>query len=348
MRFPLPVPTNQDFQKKSQRPTARNARACMLFSEGVHTNEAGATPDVPTVSVVIPTRDRPDKVRLCLEALMRQRFPRQRFEVIVVDDGSRDSLEPVVGPFRDRLRIRLIAQQNAGPARARNVGAAHAAGAVLAFTDDDCEPDEGWVAAADATLRQHPNDVVGGCVVNALPRNPYSAASQLLVDYLYDYYVRSSERSGGSAAPPFFTSNNFAMSRDLFRSVGGFDESFPLAAGEDRELCDRIQTRGHELKYRPELLVRHAHPLTLRRYWRQHFNYGRGAAHLRRARASQGLPPVRLEPVPFYVGLLTSPLRAPVSRSRTLLIGLLLLSQVANVIGFHTERRRGAPLSATR
>lgn len=294
--------------------------------------------NAPSVSVIIPTRDRPHKIEQCLDALQRQSFPADCFEVIVVDDGSRDSLEPVVAPFRDRLRIRLVRQENSGPARARNLGAWHAKGAMLAFTDDDCQPDEGWVAAAAAALRDHPDDLVGGCTVNVLPDNPYSTASQLLIDYLYDYYVRSGRRSG-SAAPAFFTSNNFAMRRKLFRALGGFDESFTLAAGEDRELCDRIQKMGHQLRYQPELLVRHAHALTLSRYWRQHANYGRGAAHLRRARAAQGQPPIRLEPMTFYVGLLTCPFRAQVSQSRMLLMGLLFLSQVANVVGFHTERR---------
>jgi GT2 family glycosyltransferase len=294
---------------------------------------------VPDISLVIPTRNRPQKIEMCLRAIAAQTYPRERFEVIVVDDGSDTPLAPKVLPFGAHLRLRLIEQKNSGPARARNTGAKHAAGVLLVFTDDDCEPAPGWLAALHAQFQRYPNRAIGGETVNALPENPYSSASQLLVDYLYEYYAAAAAApaDGAPAGPPFFTSNNLAVPAALFHEVGGFDDSFPLAAGEDRELCDRWQERGYRLLRAPDAIVRHAHRLSLRTFWRQHMNYGRGAFHLRQARISRGRPSIGVEPFSFYAGLLTYPLRAPRRVAVPLTMTLMFVSQMANALGFVVE-----------
>lgn len=120
--------------------------------------------------------------------------------------------------------------------------------------------------------------MVGGRTFNALPENPYSAASQLLVDYLYTYYNADPERAG------FFTANNLALPAESFRAIGGFDSTFPYAAAEDREFCDHWLHHGHRMRYAPEAVVYHAHALTLRTFWRQHCTDGRGASHCQQVR----------------------------------------------------------------
>ena len=284
-------------------------------------------------SVVVPTFRRPAQLAECLDALAGQDYPRERFEVVVVDDGSGAPPAEVVARFRPRLVVTLLTPPHAGPAAARNAGARRARAPFLAFTDDDCAPDPGWLRALEARLREAPERAVGGRTVNALPRNLFSAASQSLTEYLYAYF--DAARGGAS----FFASNNLALSAELFAVVGGFDESFPLAAGEDRELCDRWRARGYELTYAPEAVVRHAHALTLRSFCRQHFNYGRSAVHFRCARARRG-GAVRVEPAAFYAGMLRHPFaREPRARA-SLLSALLVLSQTANAAGFFSERLR--------
>jgi GT2 family glycosyltransferase len=299
-----------------------------------------ATP--PDISVIVPTRNRQRELQRSLRALSAQTYPRDRFEVIVVDDGSDSSLALPIAPFHESLRVRLIEQKNAGPARARNTGAEQAAGALLAFTDDDCEPQPEWLTALNERFHQRPDDAIGGETVNGLPENVYSTASQLLVDYLYGYYARPTAQGVGGepATRPFFTSNNFAVSAALFRRVGGFDESFPLAAGEDREFCDRWQECGYGLLRAPEAHIRHLHALSFATFWRQHVGYGRGAFHLRSARAKRGAPPVGIEPLSFYGRLLTYPLRATRPPRAWLLMALLGVSQVANALGYALEMRR--------
>ncbi len=134
-----------------------------------------------TISVIIPTLSRPGLLTQCLEALARQTYPRERFEVIVADDGSPEPVIGVVDAFRHRLDVTYLQLPHAGPGAARNAGAAPARGDLLAFTDDDCEPEPGWLDALAGRFAANSNVGVGGRVVNALPANIYSETSQLLV-----------------------------------------------------------------------------------------------------------------------------------------------------------------------
>lgn len=281
-------------------------------------------------SVVIPTYGRAEQLTGCLDALSRLRYPAGSFEVIVVDDGSDTPPVSVVDQAAAGLNVRLLREPHRGPASARNAGAAAARGRYIAFTDDDCRPDAEWLRALAARFDKDPVCVVGGKTVNALD-NVYSAASQLLVDYLYSYY----NAEPGNAR--MLASNNFAMPADLFRNVGGFDVRFPVAAAEDRELCDRIRYLGYHMMYAPEAVVHHQHPLSLWRFWRQHFNYGTGAFRYHQVRASRTREGIRVESASYYWRLLRYPMTEP-KRHRISLTALMFLSQVANAAGFFRQK----------
>jgi Glycosyltransferases, probably involved in cell wall biogenesis len=284
------------------------------------------------LSVVIPTYNRPEQLKTCLSAIAGLDYPRDRFEVIVVDDGSSESLESVVSQFRDRLNVTLLTQPNTGPAAARNTGAAQAKGTFLAFTDDDCIPVPEWLRALVHQLAENPDCLIGGRTVNALPENPFSTASQLLVDYLYSYYNREPDRA------LFFTSNNMALPADRFRELGGFDVSELRATAEDRELCDRWLYRGYRMTYAPKATVCHAHSMTLLSFLYQHFNYGRGAFYYRKARARRGQEPVKIEPLSFYLNLLLYPFSGSAGWRGFPTAALLAISQMANAAGFFWEQ----------
>ncbi|MHB0858653.1 MAG: glycosyltransferase family 2 protein [Anaerolineae bacterium] len=284
----------------------------------------------PSVSVIIPTFNRPEQLACCLEALARSDYPRDRLEVVVVDDGGQRSPEAEVAAAGSRLDIVLLRQRNAGPAAARNTGAARATGELLAFTDDDCLPDRGWVAALAARYLAQPDHLLGGRTLNALPENPCSAASQHLIDYLYAY----GEKGG---ATRFYASNNLAVAAESFRALNGFDSTYTRAASEDRDLCHRWLCRGRPLAYVPEALVYHAKALTLRGFLRQHRLYGCGARQFREARAQRGAAHLRFEPPAFYLNLVGQAFRLGEGRRAPLLAGLLLLSQVAHAVGYGEE-----------
>ncbi len=278
----------------------------------------------PFCSIIIPTRNRPQQLSACLAALARLDYPRDRFEIIVVDDGSE---APVVAPG-----ARMMRQQNAGPGTARNTGARAALGEFLVFTDDDCEPAADWLRCAAARLIANPGQLVGGHIHNALTRNACAEASQMLVGYLYSYY------NAGPSGPSFFTSNNFAVGRASFLEIGGFDGSLSRAAAEDRELCDRWHQLGRGLTYAPEMIIEHSHALTLRRFWRQHFNYGRGAHYYHMVRAQRRAEPLRVEPAAFYFNLLRYPFTQAHGARALQLSSLIFIAQAANALGFFWER----------
>lgn len=281
-----------------------------------------------SVSIVVPTYNRPAQLAACLEALAQLRYPRARFEVIVVDDGSAVLPEALIEPWRERLSITLLCQPHAGPAAARNAGAQRAHGEFLAFTDDDCAPAADWLEKLAARLAATPQHMVGGQTANALPDNRFSTASQLLIDYLYAYY------NGDPCRARFFTSNNLALSAEGFRAVGLFDTSLTRAAGEDRDLCDRWLQQGNGMIFAPEAVVYHAHALTLARFWRQHYRYGQAAYYFHQKRARRGHGRIQLEPLKFYVRLLRYPFTQKRGIQAAALAILLFLSQLANALGY--------------
>jgi len=289
----------------------------------------------PSFSVIVPTRARPRQLAACLDALAALDYPRERYDVIVVDDGSPKPPRQAVDALGGRLPVRLLEQSNRGPATARNRGAAASAADYLAFTDDDCRPAPDWLSVFARRFAAGPEVLYGGHTENSLKDNVYAETSQLLIDYLYAHYVDA----GGQ--PRFAPTSNFAVRRDLFLRTGAFDERFPLAAGEDREFCDRWRGLGYAIRYEPEAKVFHDHRMGAREFLRQHFFYGRGAYHYWRAHAHRNAGGLRVEPASFYQRMISFPFTVSAGHpNRVGLATLLVLSQFANAAGFFRERLR--------
>lgn len=286
----------------------------------------------PEFSVVVPSRNRPAQLRRCLEALSRLETPKSHYEVIVVDDGSAEPYESWVNQLNAAMAVRCMRLTGRGPGQARNAGVEAARGRFVALTDDDCEPAPDWLDRIEVALRENPDAMVGGRTVNVLSGNVCSEASQTLIGYLYDYYVRT------GSANRFFTSCNIAMRTELYLRCGGFDLRFRLAGGEDRDFCDRWTSSGLGLLYLPEAVVYHSHRLTLTGFLRQHFTYGRGAWHFHRARAGRGGPPVTMEPREFFTGMLAWPFSRPRLRRRMTISILMGVSVGMNILGYAYER----------
>jgi GT2 family glycosyltransferase len=255
----------------------------------------------PLFSVIVPTHERPGRLAACLEALGRLDFSPERFEVVVSDDGSPTLPDAVVARFVDRLRLRLVQGPNRGPGTARNRGAASATGRFLLFLDDDCLPEPGWLKAFERHFGETPDRLIAGGIVNGLPENRFSTATQLIVSYAY---AQNDRRAGAR----LFNSCNLAAPADRFRQLGGFSEAFPLAAGEDYDFCHRWQHAGLGTSYAPEAVVRHVHALDFAGFCRQHYNYGRGLYLCRRRIARRKRTWFRVQAPRFYLGLLVYPI----------------------------------------
>jgi GT2 family glycosyltransferase len=285
----------------------------------------------PYFSVIVPTYRRPEQLAVCLRSMTALEYPIDRYEVIVADDGGGESLDAVVRSFGERLQVRLLRRPHVGPSGARNAGGAEAQGEYLAFTADDCMPATNWLDALAARFAVDPDCAVGGRIVNALPDNTYSTATHALIEHLYAHY------NAWPGPARFFTPNNLAVPASRYRAMGGFDESFVTATGEDREFCDRWIRHGHRMIYAPEAVVSHTHPLTFRTFFKQHFNYGRGTYRYRKIQAMQRDGALSLEPIPFYLNLLRVSRHAVLKKQKVQLALLLGVSQIANAAGFFWE-----------
>lgn len=299
----------------------------------------------PEFSVVIPTYDRPRLLERCLHGLVETLSPAGGFEVIVVDDGGPEPLDPLEDAFAGQLDLRLYRQRNQGPAAARNLGVRVARGRWVAFLDDDCIPEPEWLRGFASALDDGLYAGAGGLMVSRPDDSTFSIASNLLVAYLCDYFDSVDHAQ-------FFPTANLVVEREAFLALGGFDESFRLAAAEDRDLCDRWNEHGLAIRVAVDAVVHHSPKLSLGGFVRQHFNYGRGACHLHEARRRRGVAAPRVEPFRFYSGLLLSPLRFHTERSPLVMVPLMLITQVANAAGYYAERagalgrRRAAPSPA--
>lgn len=291
--------------------------------------------------MIIPTRNRPELLARCLDAIQRQDWPRAQMEVVVVDDGGGRPLETVVAPFLKLMSIQVCRIAHSGPGVARNHGARLARNPWLAFTDDDCMPSPGWLSGLATALQDDPDVLAGGATQNGLPANPCAEASQVIASAAYQFFNADPDKAR------FLASNNLACHRGAFLSAGGFDPAFRVAS-EDRELCDRWRWLGRPVRFIPAARVQHFNGLNLAGFLRQHAAYGRGAALYHRVRSHRGSGSLIADSSFFWRWreLLLRPALASASPLRVL--SLLAAWQAANTAGFcyenvlqWTQTRRG-------
>jgi GT2 family glycosyltransferase len=221
------------------------------------------------VSVVIPTCNRRGILSRVLDALGRQELPLDRFEVVVVDDGSTDGTPEFVQQLRAGFRLRLVRQQNSGPAVARNAGVAASAATLLLFLDDDLVPEPQLLLQHLASHADGARVAVVG-PLGSLPHypQPWVAWQQEQVEKQY----RAMER--GDFAPTFrqFWTANCSLRRAEFDAVGGFDAR--LRRNEDVELGWRLAQNGVGFRFNPAALGYHHATRSLRSWVAAHGAYG--------------------------------------------------------------------------
>jgi len=213
-------------------------------------------------SVIIPVHNGEATIGACLEALLNQTVPKEDYEVIVVDDGSTDATAQVVKGYG----VRLLTQPHRGPAAARNLGAAHARGQILLFTDADCQPTPNWI---EEMTRPFADPEVVGAKGTYLTRQRALVARFVQIEY-EDRYDRMAKRENID----FIDTYSAAYRRDVFLANGGFDTTFPTASVEDQEFSFRLARKGYRLVFVPAARVYHHHDATLGEYVRRKFYIG--------------------------------------------------------------------------
>jgi len=249
--------TGRDRQPKPALAAVRSAYAEVPFPSDL---------DWPRISVVVCSFNGGRTIRQCCEALLELEYT--DFEVIVVDDGSTDGTASIAREFG----FRVISTPNRGLSSARNTGLEAATGEIAAYIDDDAYPDAHWLTYLAATFVDGDYAGVGGpniapagdgliadCVANA----PGGPAHVLLSD-------REAEHIPGC---------NMAFRKSALEAIGGFDPQF-RAAGDDVDVCWRLQERGWHLGFSPAAVVWHHRRNSIRAYWKQQRGYGRAEALL--------------------------------------------------------------------
>jgi GT2 family glycosyltransferase len=223
---------------------------------------------LPRVTVCVCTHNGAATLRDCLEGIAQLDYP--DYEVIVVNDGSTDETEAIAGQFD----VRVIRDAARGLSNARNLGLAAATGEIVAYLDDDARPDPYWLRYLAAAFAATPHVAIGGpniappgagLVAECVDKTPGGPIHVLLTD-------REAEHIPGC---------NMAFRKDALRAIGGFDPQFRVA-GDDVDVCWRLQERGGTLGFSPAAMVWHHRRGSIRAHWRQQRGYGRAEAMLAR------------------------------------------------------------------
>jgi len=213
------------------------------------------------ISIIIPTFNGGARIQNCLDSLLKQTVGRNA-EILIVDDGSTDNTIEVVNQFPG---VRVITQANAGPAAARNRGAAEARGAIILFTDDDCVPMQDWL---DAMLAPFEDPEVVGAKGVYRTHQKSLAARFVQIEYEDRYRLMA-----GLSSIDFIDTYSAAFRRDRFLEMTGYDTSFPVACAEDIELSYRMSARGWKMKFVPNAIVYHTHPDTFSKYLKKKYKF---------------------------------------------------------------------------
>jgi glycosyltransferase involved in cell wall biosynthesis len=227
------------------------------------------TDDLPFVSVVVPVFNGQATIAGCLASLTASDYPRDRREIVVVDNGSTDRTRELINAFD----VTACVEPRRGASNARNRGVAASHGDVLAFTDADCVATSGWIREVAAAFE---SAAIGGVAGEILGFPPVTRAER------YASRIRhlSPRRYLQRPIFPFAVTANLAFRRTVFERVGAFDATAPRG-GESTDFCTRFfRTTDLELRFAPRAVVFHRHRMTAAGLFDQHWNYGRGHAFL--------------------------------------------------------------------
>ncbi len=222
----------------------------------------------PRMSVVVCTYNGSRTIAQCCAELLNLDYP--DYEIIVVDDGSRDNTASIVSQYD----VTLIQTENHGLSAARNIGANASTGEIVAYIDDDAWPDPHWLrylaiayATGDFAGVGGPNiaPATGSEIADAVANAPGGPIHVLLTDDIAEHIPGC----------------NMSFRKSALKAVGGFDASFRVA-GDDVDLCWRIQAEGWKLGFTPAAMVWHHRRSSMRAYLRQQWGYGKAEAMLER------------------------------------------------------------------
>ena len=249
----------------------------------------------PLVSIVVPTYNRRESLRRMLDSLRQQTYPMNRFEVVVVDDGSTDGTVDGLRNFGSPYSLHVLQQAHGGPARARNHGVASAHGTLIVFLDDDVEPSPELI---DEHVAAHQGDADVVVIGPMLPPPPEWRSPPWLRWHertLMDQY-RAMEAGQWECTWRQFYTANVSIPRAGFMEAGGFDTTF--LRSEDTDLADRLSRSGVRFVFNPRAGIQHYAEHSFEKWAHSAYQYGQYEVLMAR---DKGLAALEMSARDFHV-----------------------------------------------
>lgn len=255
------------------------------------------------LSVIIPSFNRKEEIQELLASLDAQELTKEEFEVVLVDDGSNDGTDEWINGFQQKsiLKINFICQDHQGPGAARNLGMSRARGDVFVFIDSDCIAPPNWLSVIKKTFDDDPQVRAFGGRDDARADFP---PLLLAINYSMTSFLTTGGMRGGRKkrlAKFYPRSFNMGLHRRLYEKIGGFGS---LRHGQDIEFSNRIIKSGEQVVYLRDAVVFHKRRTSLRKFYRQVFNWGVARINLYKIDAAM-LEPLHAAPaVVFWLFLM--------------------------------------------
>ncbi|MBN2365327.1 MAG: glycosyltransferase [Calditrichaeota bacterium] len=251
-------------------------------------------------SIIVPSYNRRDEIEELLQSFLFLEFNSDRLELIIADDGSEDDTESLVKKYNERLPFPVLfcRQENKGPGAARNMGMEKASGDFYIFLDSDCTVPPDWLQNIDRNLHHYQADAFGGRD-SFRPDFPdqLKAINYSMTSFITTGGLRG--RKGKKLAKFYPRSFNMGLSRSLAEKIGGFGS---LRHGQDIEYSHRIIKSGARIIYIDESVVYHKRRTSIKKFFRQVFNWGVARINLFKIDSSMLEP---LHAAPAAVTILT-------------------------------------------
>lgn len=248
-------------------------------------------------SIIVPTFNRSEEITELIHSISKLNFPNSRFELIIADDGSTDNTKAIIENYIEKADIKLsfYTQKNLGPGAARNLGMEKATGDFFIFVDSDCMVDFNWLEAIDNELTKFEADAFGGpdSYTDDFP-SLLKAINYSMTSFFTTGGIRGHRKKKlGKFYPRSF---NMGLSREVYLTIGGFGQ---LRHGQDIEFSNRIINSGAKVISIEDAIVYHKRRTSLRRFFKQVFNWGVARVNLYKIDSSL------LEPVHFLPAVAT-------------------------------------------
>lgn len=246
-------------------------------------------------SVIIPVFNRPDEIKELLESLTQQTY--QKFEVLVIEDGSSIKCEEICQSFADQLKIQYYFKENSGQGFSRNFGFEKAQGDYFIVFDSDCIIPADYFETVDSFLDENPLDAFGGPDASL---DSFTVVQKAISYSMTSFFTTGGIRGGDKQLEKFRPrSFNMGISKEVFEKTGGYNIT---RMGEDIEFSIRIEKAGFKTGLISKAKVYHKRRTKLGQFYKQLFFFGRGRINIFRFYKSE-LKIVHLLPFFFVVSL---------------------------------------------